>query len=635
MLKRHASSVSSFLNVPSTKTGLPLIAAAVPVAMYASSKLGLPQDGRMIKGLIGSKIAYGAVEKNDTINLTHRFDGSYQKYPDRVALIFEGRSYTYREINHASNKIGNWLLSKGVKRGDIVSLFMLNKPEFIFAWLGINKIGATGAFINTNLAGKPLTHSLKTASAAMLIMDTELASQIAGSLDEIQQMGYSIYSYGGPEQFDFATPLDLTQVSDAPTPEYLRRKTTTDEIAMLIYTSGTTGLPKAGRFSHSRATMGSLVWGRLYNFSESDRIYIALPLYHSAGAVLGMCVAWSNGSTVILARKFSATHFWEDCRKNDVTVIQYIGEICRYLLNAPEHPLDKAHKIRLAHGNGMRPDVWNRFRDRFAIPVIGEWYASTEGTGALSNYNTGPAGAGAIGHRGVLARLLDKGLKIAKFDVQTEELIRDKNGYCIECKVGEPGELLTLIDSAEPTRDFKGYHQNNGATNKKIITNVFTSGDKYFRTGDILRRDADGYFYFGDRVGDTFRWKSENVSTAEVSEVLSQYPDCIEVNVYGVQIPGHDGRAGMAAIVAKQTMNWDQFAAYALKNLPRYSVPIFIRKTPEIEITGTFKQRKVELVNEGIDPTVIKDEMLWLDGHSYKPFHAAEHKRVVSGQAKL
>ncbi|KAG0217977.1 hypothetical protein BGX33_009008 [Mortierella sp. NVP41] len=614
---------------------LPVVAAAVPVVMYTSSKLSLPQDTRLISALIGSKLAYKAIEKSDTLNLTHRFDECYRKFPDREALVFEGKSYTFRDIHLASNRIGNWLLAKGIKRGDIVSLFMLNKPEFLFCWLGINKIGATGAFINTNLAGKPLTHSLKTASASMLIMDTELASQIADSLEEIQQMGYSIYSFAGPEQFDFATPIDSAHASDADTLEHLRRGTTANDIAMLIYTSGTTGLPKAGRFAHSRASVGPQFWSRFYRFTESDRIYISLPLYHSAGAVLGICLSWTVGATVILARKFSATNFWEDCRRNNVTVIQYIGEICRYLLNAPEHPLDKTHSIRLAHGNGMRPDVWNRFRERFGIPLIGEWYASTEGTGALTNYNTGPSGSGAIGHRGALARLMDKGLKIAKFDVQTEELIRDKNGYCIECRPGEPGELLTLIDSAEPTRDFKGYHQNSGATNKKVVMDVFKAGDKYFRTGDILRRDSDGYFYFGDRVGDTFRWKSENVSTAEVSEVLSQYPDCIEVNIYGVQIPGHDGRAGMAAIIAKPSMNWDKFATYALKNLPRYSVPIFIRKTPEIEITGTFKQRKVELVKEGMDPSVIADEMLWLDGHSYRPFKAAEHRRVVSGQAKL
>ncbi|KAF9560918.1 hypothetical protein EC968_005967 [Mortierella alpina] len=613
---------------------LPLVAAAVPAAMYVSSKLALPRDVRLIKSLIGAKMAYSAMEKNDTLNLTFRFDECFRQYPDREAMVFEGRSYSFRDIQLASNRCGNWLLAKGVRRGDIVSLFMLNKPEFIFCWLGLNKIGATGAFINTNLTGKPLIHSLRTATSSMLIMDTELTDAIAQSLDEIQEMGYSIYSYG-PEAVHFATPMDILQAPDTDTPEHLRRNTTTDDIAMLIYTSGTTGLPKAGRVSHSRASMGPQFWNRFYHFSESDRVYLSLPLYHSAGAILGVIACWTSGATLILARKFSATHFMEDCRVNNATVIQYIGEICRYLLNTPESPLDKAHSIRLAHGNGMRPDVWTRFRDRFDIPLIGEWYASTEGTGALSNYNTGPGGAGAIGYRGTLARALDKGLRIARFDIQTEELIRDKNGFCIECKAGEPGELLTLVDATEPNKDFKGYHQNQAATNKKIVRDVFKTGDMYFRTGDILRRDSDGYFYFGDRVGDTFRWKSENVSTAEVSEVLSQYPDCIEVNVYGVQIPGQDGRAGMAAIVSKSTMDWDKFAAYALKNLPRYSVPIFIRKMPEMEITGTFKQRKVELVNEGIDPNAIAHEMLWLDGHHYKPFKAAEHQRVISGKAKL
>ncbi|KAF9376521.1 hypothetical protein CPB97_010746 [Podila verticillata] len=614
---------------------LPIVAAAIPAAMYVGSKLAIPQDARLIGSVIGARKAYSAIEKRDTINASYRFEETYLKYPDREALVFEGRSYTFRDIHLASNKLANWFLAKGIKRGDIVSLFMPNKPEFIFCWLGLNKIGATAAFINTNLAGKPLTHSLNTASASVLVMDTELASQIANSLDEILGMGYTLFSYGSGHAVDFATPIDLSTVPDTDAPAELRRGTTPNDIAMLIYTSGTTGLPKAGRFSHTRASSGPQFWTRFYGFTEKDRVYVSLPLYHSAAAVLGVIVSWVSGATLILARKFSASSFWDDCRRNNATVIQYIGEICRYLLNNPESPLDKRHSIRLAHGNGMRPDVWNRFRDRFGIPLIGEWYASTEGTGALTNYNTGPAGAGAIGFRGTIARMMDKGLKIVKMDVQTEELIRDKNGWCIECGPGEPGELLTVVDMTDPTKDFKGYHKNASATNKKLVSDVLVKGDLYFRTGDILRRDAQGYFYFGDRVGDTFRWKSENVSTAEVSEVLSSYPDCIEVNVYGVQIPGHDGRAGMAAIVSKSTMNWDKFAEFALKNLPRYSVPLFIRQVPEMEITGTFKQRKVELVNEGMHPDKISDAMLWLDGHKYKSFTAAEYQRVVSGQAKL
>ncbi|KAF9997797.1 hypothetical protein BGZ80_010920 [Entomortierella chlamydospora] len=615
---------------------VPIVAAAVPAAIYVSSKLAIPRDVKLARGLVSSKMNYRSYEKNDTINISYRFEEAFQRNPNKEAIIFEGRSYTFADVQRESNKVGNWLLSKGVKRGDIVSLMMQNRPEFLFFWLGINKIGATGAFINTNLTGKPLTHSLKTATASILILDTELTQPIAQVLDEVVQMGYTVYTFAGNgPAVDFATPVDLTGISDAALPKSLRKKTGANDIAMLIYTSGTTGLPKAGRFSHARANLAAHFWTSFYFFNENDRLYIALPLYHSAGAVLGMCVAWVTGATVVLARKFSTTSFWDECRANNVTVIQYIGEICRYLLNAPPSPLDKVHNIRMAHGNGMRPDVWSRFRDRFGIPLIGEWYASTEGTGILTNYNTGENGVGAIGYRGKLARTVDAGLKIARFDVVTEELIRDKNGRCIECAADEPGELLTIIDSTDPTRAFQGYHQNAGANSKKVVSDAFKVGDRYFRTGDILRRDKDGYFYFGDRVGDTFRWKSENVSTAEVSEVLSAYPDCIEVNVYGVQIPGHDGRAGMAAIVSKPTMDWDKFAKFALKNLPRYSVPIFIRKSPVIEITGTFKQRKVELVNEGIDPNKIPDEMLWLDGQSYKPFKSAEHTRVITGKAKL
>ncbi|KAF9579756.1 hypothetical protein BGW38_003860, partial [Lunasporangiospora selenospora] len=478
---------------------IPAVAAAIPAAMYVGSKLAIPRDAKLAKGLFNAKLGYRSFENSDTVNISYRFEELYKKHPMREALVFEGKSYTFQDIQRESNKMGHWLLSKGVKRGDIISLFMQNKPEFLFCWLGLNKVGATGAFINTNLTGKPLTHSLRTATSTLLIMDAELNGPIFDVLDEVSEMGYAIYSYGGPQQHDFATPIDLSPASDAPLPRNFRKKTSANEIAMLIYTSGTTGLPKAGRFSHSRANMAALFWTSFYHFNEQDRLYIALPLYHSAGAVLGVC--------------FSTTSFWDECRANNVTVIQYIGEICRYLLNAPPSPLDKVHTIRMAHGNGMRPDVWTRFRERFGIPLIGEWYASTEGTGILTNYNTGPNGVGAIGYRGTLARTVDRGLKIAKFDIQTEELIRDKDGHCIE----------------------------------KVVKDAFKIGDQYFRTGDILRRDKDGYFYFGDRVGDTFRWKSENVSTAEVSEVLSSYPDCIEVNVYGVQIPGHDGRAGMAA----------------------------------------------------------------------------------------
>ncbi|KAF9350230.1 hypothetical protein BGX26_011558 [Mortierella sp. AD094] len=626
---------------PSQKKYLPLASivaaavAAVPAAMYVSSKLSIPQDLKLLSCAVKSKKAFDEYAKNDTLNNTFHFDQNYYKNPDRVGLVFEGKSYTYCEIYHASNRIGHWLLSKGVKRGDIISLFMLNNPEFIFCWLGINRIGCTAAFINTNLRGKPLAHSLRIATGSILIMDSDLAAPVAHSLDEIIEMGYSIYWYAGTGDVDFAAPLDLSHVTEADTPDHLRRNTTLTDVAMLVYTSGTTGMPKAGKVIHTRVVGGGAFCQNYFGITENDRIYVQLPLYHSAAAILGIYLAWTAGATIILARKFSATHFFEDCRANGVTVIQYIGEICRYLINTPESPLDKKHSIRLAHGNGMRPDVWTRFKERFKIPVIAEWYASTEGTGSLINFNTGPYGEGAVGRRGLLLRMLDKGAKIVKFDIESESLIRDKNGRCIECLPGERGELLTIIDTSIPGLGFSGYHGDPEATSRKIAMDVFKVDDLYFRTGDILSMDADGLYYFGDRIGDTFRWKSENVSTTEVSEVLSAYPDCIEVNVYGVRIPGHDGRAGMAAISPKESMSWDKFAEYALRNLPRYAVPIFIRKVKYMETTGTFKQLKVRLVTDGIDPVWIKDEMFWLDGNRYKPFGKEEYERVIGGKARL
>ncbi|KAF9352918.1 hypothetical protein BGX26_009310, partial [Mortierella sp. AD094] len=267
----------------------PIVAAAVAIAaaMYVSSRLSLPQDLKQLSNLVKTKKAFEEFVKNDTINVSYRFDQNYYKNPDREGLVFEGRSYTYREIYQASNRIGNWLLSKGTKRGDIISLFMLNKPEFIFCWLAINRIGCTAAFINTNLNGKPLTHSLRTATGSILIIDSDLAEPIANSLDEITAIGYSVYWYAGTGDVDFAAPLDLSHVTEEDTPDHLRRGTSPTDVAMLIYTSGTTGLPKAGNFTHTRAGAGGVLWKGHFGISENDRIYVSLPLYHSAGSVLG------------------------------------------------------------------------------------------------------------------------------------------------------------------------------------------------------------------------------------------------------------------------------------------------------------------------------------------------------------
>lgn len=294
--------------------------------------------------------------------------------------------------------------------------------------------------------------------------------------------------------------------------------------------------------------------------------------------------------------------------------------------------------MRLVYGNGMRPDVWNRFRDRFGIPEICEFYAATEAPTSLFNHNTGNFGAGAVGHRGYLFRGLRREIKLVKIDPITEEPLRDAQGFCVPCQFGEQGELCVRIDN-ESALTFDGYYQNEKATQKKILRDVLEKGDAYFRSGDLLKLDSDGFFYFGDRVGDTFRWKSENVATTEVAQAVGVYPTIGEANVYGALVPNHDGRAGMAAVVVKagETLDFKDLYAFLRRKLPRYAIPVFIRFVPAMELTGTFKQQKVEFRNQGIDLTKVpeSDPVFWLQGDTYVPFKPEDYANLESGKVKL
>jgi fatty-acyl-CoA synthase len=335
-----------------------------------------------------------------------------------------------------------------------------------------------------------------------------------------------------------------------------------------------------------------------------------------------------SGGVLVLARKFSARRFWSDCIENEVTSFQYIGELCRYLLHTPEHSDERRHRVRVCIGNGLRPEIWEQFQERFEIPKIIEFYGATEGNVALMNLD------GRVGAVGRLPKLLRAatGVALVKYDVAKDEHVRDEKGFCVPCKPGEVGEAVGRISKLSR---FEGY-SNPEATEKKILRNVFKPGDAYFRTGDLLRMDADDYYYFVDRIGDTFRWKGENVATSEVAEVLSVCPGVKEANVYGVSVPGHDGRAGMAALVVDAGFDPAKLAERCLRELPSYARPLFLRLLPQIEITGTFKHRKVELVKEGFDPGALRDSLFFLDGErGYVPLDAALHRRIVSGEQRI
>jgi fatty-acyl-CoA synthase len=548
--------------------------------------------------------------------------------PEHAALVFDDRVVSYRELDREANKVARWAQAQGVGRGDVVALLMENRPEFVMNWLGLAKIGAVTALINTNLVGRPLAHSLQVSGAKHLILDAALVENWESAAPEVSDEP-TVWASGGSVTGARDLDADRDERSAAPLASGVRKGLTSTDKLFYIYTSGTTGLPKAANFSHLRfiaTASGGFAMGRI---QPSDRIYVVLPLYHSAGGVMALGTALLGGATAVLAKRFSAGRFWEDCVRHDVTVFQYIGELCRYLLNTPPHPDERRHRLRLCIGNGLRPEIWEPFRDRFGIPEIIEFYGATEGNVTFTNVDNK---VGSIGRMPGLMRRV-AGIHLVRFDVEKEQVVRGSDGFCIECGLDEPGEAIGRITQ---TNRFEGYSDEK-ASEKKILRDVFARGDAYFRTGDLLRRDADDYFYFVDRIGDTFRWKGENVSTGEVAEVLSTCPGVREANVYGVAVPGADGRAGMASLVVEDDFDFEAFHREVAAQLASYSRPLFLRLRKEIEITGTFKHRKVEATEEGFDPVRVSDPLYFLDAKegAYVPLDATLHQRIQAGELRL
>ena len=377
-----------------------------------------------------------------------------------------------------------------------------------------------------------------------------------------------------------------------------------------------------------------------------------MPLYHTSAATLGFCNCLVIGSAFLLGHKFSTRTFWPEVRAHGATIIQYVGETCRYLLAAPPQydsvtgeDLDSKNNVRLAFGNGLRPDIWNRFRQRFGIETITEFYAATESPSALFNTSSNDFSSGAVGRNGLLATSsMGAGVAIVEIDWEAERPLRsaESNNHCVRVKAGEPGELIYRLDPTDPSKNFQGYYGNPKATESKILKDAFVNGDVWYRTGDCLRWDAEGRWWFCDRIGDTFRWKSENVSTTEVSEALGMHPSVNEANVYGVELPNHDGRAGCAAVLFNSKFNQallDQVASHTIRSLPKYAVPLFLRIVSDIGATGTNKQQKHLLRTEGVDPRKVRDtqgdKVYWLKGGRYVEFTDEDWEEMKAGRVKL
>lgn len=385
----------------------------------------------------------------------------------------------------------------------------------------------------------------------------------------------------------------------------------TSDVALLIYTSGTTGLPKAARVSHFSIIMRSLGFVYVMHLGVLDRLYCALPLYHTSGGNLAVGMMVSSGATLCISRRFSTTKFWDEVRAFDCTVIQYIGEMCRYLMNAAARASDKQNHVRAAFGNGLRPDVWVPFQDRFAIPTVYEFYGSTEGILGMINPCTTPADQGHLGRRGWLLNTIS-GTKIVKYDVDADDHVRSPaSGFLQTCGPNEVGELICVVDNKDPAKQFHGYYKNEAESSKKVLRNVFKTGDTYFRTGDLFKVDANQCWHFVDRIGDTFRWKGENVATNEVAEAISNFPGLSDICVYGVEVPGNEGRACLAAMVFDDAaFDLRAFATHVTQRLPSYAIPLFIRQLGEMSVTGTMKHEKAKLRKDGVDPSRVRDK-LW------------------------
>jgi fatty-acyl-CoA synthase len=587
-----------------------------------------------LRGLLRVVKATKPVTAVDTKTIGDHLDEWVARSGDAPALANETESLTYRQLGARSNAYARWALLRGLGKGDAVALMMPNRPEYLAIWFGLARIGVATALINTNLTGPSLVHSLKSVNAKIAIVDSALAPAFATARADLS--GTAIWSYGEAGNDDPRLDLTVAKLLGEPLTASERGDVKINDTAVYIYTSGTTGLPKAARITHSRALRIMYGFGAALDARPEDRSYMVLPMYHSNGGLIAAGLVLPFGGSGFIRDRFSARSFWSDVTARNCTTFVYIGELCRYLLNAPPTNLDQAHKIRACIGNGLRPDIFAAFQARFGIRNVLEFYAATEGNAVMMNFDSRPGSIGRI-PKWASSRFP---MKVVAFDHDSNAPRRDEQGRCRALGADEVGELLAEIrdDPKLPAARFDGYADPK-ATQQKVLRDVFKPGDAWFRTGDLVKQDARGYFYFVDRIGDTFRWKGENVSTTEVAETLQQFPGVQEAVVYGVAVPQHDGRAGMAALVVDTpaTFDLDGLRAFLTERLPAYARPLFLRFRSQIEVTGTFKQRKVELVAEGFDPRRVGDPVYFDDraAGGYGPIRDAWLEALESGEVRL
>ncbi|MDC1443473.1 long-chain-acyl-CoA synthetase [Gammaproteobacteria bacterium] len=547
---------------------------------------------------------------DESASLAHSFEKSVAKYANKNFLIFEEDQLSYDEANKSANVLANFLSSEGVQHQDRVVLFMQNRTDYVISLLALNKIGAIGVLINNSLTGAPLIHCINSSDSKKCIVGEELTQELSDVLSDINITDKDDI-YWVEDSKTIQTPEWATNLRSSLDYSKNENLVETDNItakdtAFYIFTSGTTGVPKAAIFPNAKIVAASFnISNTGYRMTHEDRLYNCLPLYHSTGLMLGLAAVIHSGASVFVRRKFSASMFWKEAQRYQTTTFIYVGELCRYLSFQEPCEDEKNNPIRAMVGNGLRPDLWDCFRDRFGVERICEIYGASEGACMFMN---GLNKDKTIGMTNATVVLL-------KYDVASDELIKNDDGLCIEAEDEMPGLLAVKISPDSP---YNGYTDKK-ESEKKILRNVLEEGDAWFNSGDLIKTMDVGFsvgqkhYQFVDRIGDTFRWKSENVSTNEVAEIINQYSQVNMANVYGVQIPNAEGRAGMVAFNCDlNEFNWDNFAEYMSDALPSYARPVFVRIIKELETTGTFKLKKNELRDEAYHLDKVSNDKVFI-----------------------
>jgi fatty-acyl-CoA synthase len=556
-----------------------------------------------------------------------------EQHGDASALLTEGQTVTFASLAERVQRYACWALRHNVRPGEVVALVMSNSCDYPALWLGITRVGGVAALVNCNLAAAGLAHSLQIARPRHVVVSVEFEESVAAVMPTLSP-GTTGWSHGAPARHFPRIDLDIAQDAAVSPGMGDRGAPTLSDRALLIFTSGTTGYPKAAHVSHGRVVQWSQWFAGLMGVTPADRMYNCLPMYHSIGGVVATCAPLLGGGSVVIRQQFSASRFWDEISYWDCTIFQYIGELCRYLVRSGPHAKETGHRLRLCCGNGLRADVWQVFENRFAIPQILEYYAATEATFSLYNVE---GKCGAIGRiPGFLTQRL--AVRLIRVDIETGTPLRDAEGFCMRCSRGEAGEAISRIGAAGARAggQFEGYTDSE-ASERKILHDVFAPGDAWYRSGDLMRQDDEGFFYFVDRLGETFRWKGENVSTAEVAAVVEACPGIASAAVYGVQVGGTEGRAGMAALVIGAEFDPAVLRAHLVASLPDYARPCFLRIRREIEMTSTFRPKLRDLAQEGFDPHLVGDA-LYVDDRSAGAFivlDAAVHAEILAERMRL